>query len=344
MADSLMDLKETEIRPDDLMQKQAELYAADVERLVAASADFVHVACPACGSDTPRLAFRKYSLSYQHCETCETVYVSPRPTPQHLETYYQTSQNYEFWNRYIFPASEEARRLKIFKPRAERIVDICSRFEVGRNTLIEVGPGFGLFCEELGRMGAFQRIIGVEPTPGLAETCRKRGVEVIEQRVEDVRFDDLLVDAIVSFEVIEHLFSPREFVERCASPLSPGGVLVLTCPNIKGFDIDLLREVSDSVDAEHLNYFHPESLSDLVTSCGFEVLEVSTPGKLDAELVRKKVLAGQFSLQGHGFLQKVLIDDWDRLGPDFQQYLADHCLSSHMWLVARKPQDASHAG
>lgn len=331
-----LDLKEAEIRPDDLMARQAELYASDVRRLMEASDHFVAVACPACGGDTPQYAFGKYSLSYQRCTACETVYVSPRPTPELLERYYQTSQNYEFWNRYIFPASEDARREKIFRPRAERIIDICERYQIEKGTLMEVGAGFGLFCEELRRLEAFKRILAVEPTPGLAETCRKRGVEVIEKRVEDIRLGTGEVDTIVSFEVIEHLYSPREFIERCATLLSSGGVLVLTCPNIKGFDISVLQEHSDSVDAEHLNYFHPQSLTRLLDACGFEVLEVATPGKLDAELVRKKVLAGEVALEGQAFLQQVLIDDWDRLGGAFQHFLAEQQLSSHMWAVARK--------
>ena len=33
---------------------------------------------------------------------------------------------------------------------------------------------------------------------------------------------------------------------------------------------------------------------------------------------------------------RFLIDRWDELGADFQEFLAAHRLSSHMWLVARK--------
>jgi hypothetical protein len=36
------------------------------------------------------------------------------------------------------------------------------------------------------------------------------------------------------------------------------------------------------------------------------------------------------------FLRRVLIDEWDRLGWPFQQFLAANGLSSHMWVVARK--------
>ncbi len=111
---------------------------------------------------------------------------------------------------------------------------------------------------------------------------------------------------------------------------------MLSCPNGMGFDIVTLREVSLAVDAEHVNLFNPHSLSLLLESCGFEVLEASTPGRLDAEFVRDAVLEGKFDVSNNAFLQRVLIDEWDRLGWSFQEFLAANGLSSHMWLAARK--------
>jgi len=35
------------------------------------------------------------------------------------------------------------------------------------------------------------------------------------------------------------------------------------------------------------------------------------------------------------FLRRLLIEEWERLGNPFQQFLASHGLSSHMWQVAR---------
>jgi SAM-dependent methyltransferase len=143
------------------------------------------------------------------------------------------------------------------------------------------------------------------------------------------------VDVVTSFEVIEHLFSPRAFLEKCLSLLPPGGIYVVTCPNVKGFDITVLGDRSMPVDTEHLNYMHPRSLGHLLETVGFEVLESQTPGRLDAELVRKGALAGDVDLDEQPFLREVLIEEWDRLGEPFQDFLAESGLSSHMWLVAR---------
>jgi 2-polyprenyl-3-methyl-5-hydroxy-6-metoxy-1,4-benzoquinol methylase len=281
-------------------------------------------------------AFKKFGFIFVECDDCKTVYINPRPTPKILDDYYSTSKNYWYWNKFIFPASEDARREKIFRPRVEQVLSLCRKYNVKTGTLLEVGAGFGTFCEELSKTGTFSKIIAIEPTPDLAETCRKKGVQVIEKPVEKVRLDNETIDVIVSFEVIEHLFSPRDFIGHCASLLAPGGILVLSCPNIEGFDITVLKEKSDSIDVEHLNYFTPSSLSHLVSSFGFTILEISTPGKLDAEIVRKKAVSGEFSLKNQPFLQRLLIDKWEATGSAFQQFLADNNLSSHLWLIGRK--------
>jgi len=329
-------LRETEIRPDELMGEQARRYASDVRRLLELKDRFVRVLCPACGVDSPRAAFEKMGFSYVVCTRCETMYVNPRPTSEMLDFYYATSENYAYWNTHIFPASEPVRRGKIFRPRAARLVSICRRHQVKGGTLLEVGAGFGTFCEEVANLKFFDRIIALEPMPALAATCRTKGLEVMEKRIEEASLKGAPANAIASFEVIEHCFDPRQFLASCADLLAPGGLLLLTCPNAKGFDIEILRSLSSAIDTQHLNYFHSSSLSLLVTDAGFDVLEILTPGKLDVELVRKKALSGEFDLSGEPFLMEILLNRWDDLGDSCQQFIADHRLSSHLWLVARK--------
>lgn len=327
-------LREAEIRPDELMAEQARRFQADVEWLNTQRDRFVEVDCPACDAAGREPAWTKYDMDWVRCTACATVYLSPRPDPGLMTEYYRTSQNYEYWNRVIFPASEDARRSKIFRPRATRVADIARRHGARTGTIVDVGAGYGTFCEEMRAVGAFDRVVALEPEPNLAQTCRDKGLEVVESRVEDADVDAL--DAVTSFEVLEHLFAPRAFVRRCAELLPPGGLFVVTCPNVRGFDVMVLGPGSGAVDPEHVNLLHPDSLASLLESEGFEVLERQTPGRLDAELVRKRALAGEADLSGQPFLQRVLLDEWDRLGEPFQDFLTDNGLSSNMWLVARR--------
>src|SRR3989344_2756537 len=281
-------MKEEEIRPKKLMDKQKEMYMKDITNLLKRKKEFVNVNCPACESDNYEKSLEKYNLTYVICKECGTMFVNPRPTLKILNEYYTNSKNYKYWNEVIFPTSENIRRMKIFKPRAERIAEICKHYKIKTNIIVDVGAGFGTFCEEINKMKIFNKAIAVEPIPYLAETCRKKKLEVIEKQIEKVKFD-YNIDVVTSFETIEHLYSPKDFLLGCKKILSENGFIIITCPNIQGFDIFTLKELSDSIDTEHLNYFNPNSLSKLLSKCGFEVIETSTPGKLDAELVRKGI-------------------------------------------------------
>ncbi|MCA3012339.1 MAG: class I SAM-dependent methyltransferase [Myxococcaceae bacterium] len=328
-------LTENEIRPRQLMDEQQRRFSNDIARLHEHLAKFIKVSCPACSSEESHFEWEKYGLSYVSCTSCRTIYINPRPPPEVLEHYYRNSENYAYWNDFIFPASEDARREKIFRPRAERLVEIARRHGGEANTLLEVGAGFGTFGQEVTRLGLFKRFIAVEPTPHLASTCRRRGLEVLEAPIEKVSLPDGSIDVIASFEVVEHLFDPSAIFRKAADLLRLGGLMIVSVPSCSGFDVQLLREKSSSVDVEHLNYFTPESLSHLFERSGFDTVEVQTPGKLDAELVRSKILSGEFTAPD-AFLQTVLVDRWNDLGGPFQDFLAANCLSSHLWVVARK--------
>jgi len=328
-------LSEHELCPDALLSGQEEAFARDIQRLHARCDEFVAVACPACASSQTMPAFRKFGFMFVRCCHCGTIYMSPRPSERVMADYYANSENYAYWTKHIFPASEATRREKIHRPWLARVLDLARQYGSGTSRLIEVGPGFGTFCSLAIESQAFDEVLAIEPTPELAQACRDRGVPVIQSRIEDVATSLVPADVVVAFEVIEHLFAPSSFIAHATRLVKSGGLLILSCPNGDGFDIAELGAESIAVDAEHVNLFTPSALAQLVKSAGFDTLEVLTPGRLDAELVRDAVLAGRHTLTSP-FLRRVLIDEWERLGASFQRFLAEQGLSSHMWLVCRR--------
>lgn len=330
-------LSENEIRPERLVRGQQEAFARDVQRLQLRIGEFVEVPCPACQTSDSREKFTKYNFTFRSCCKCSTVYMSPRPSPEVMASYYSNSENYQYWAKHIFPASEASRKAKLHEPWFRKIMALCRNYCVPRQRLIEIGAGFGTFCQVAHESKEFDEVIAIEPTPEMARACRERGVRVLEKRIEDIGDEFDRADVVVSFEVIEHLFEPRCFIEQCLRILKPGGLLILSCPNSQGFDILSLGSLSGAVDPEHVNLFNPESIRILLEGGGFDVIETSTPGRLDAELVRDAAIRGQFDISSYPFLKRVLVDEWDKLGRPFQSFLAEHCLSSHMWTVSRKP-------
>lgn len=326
-----------EIRSDEFKEIQQQAYKNDISKLHKRIDEFVAVDCPACGSKSANYRFEKYKCKFMECQTCSTLYMSPRPTPAVMDDYYSNSENYAIWNKYIFPKSEASRREKICRPNLERIIGECKQRGIIKPTLLEIGPGFGTFSVLAKESGGFSTVSVVERTPSMAEACRSKGLHVIESALEDVTNEFFeATDVVVCFEVIEHVFDPIDFLAGVNRMLKPGGLFMFTCPNGKGFDTQMLQEASPSVDTEHVNLFNPESASVLLKRAGFEVMCAETPGRLDVELVRRAVLAKEVNLTNDPFWRTLLLEKFDTMGPGFQRFLVEYNLSGNMRVIARK--------
>ncbi len=85
-------------------------------------------------------------------------------------------------------------------------------------------------------------------------------------------------DAIVSIEVIEHLYSPQAFARRCHDALMPGGILVISTP-YWGYLKNIVLALTDRTDRAltvlweggHIKHFSRRTLTALMVDAGFEV-------------------------------------------------------------------------
>lgn len=330
-------MKVADIKPDALRAGQQAAMRQDIDWLAARRDRFEVVPCPACESGRRQPLYDKNGVPHVCCLDCGTQYASPRPGEALLAEFYATSANYAYWAKYMFPASEASRRENIFRPRAETAAGLARDKGIEGGTLLEVGAGWGMFCEELASTGAFGRIIGIEPTPDLAEKCRQRGIETIEAPWEQAELGTV-VDMVTAFEVIEHLFDPARFLAWVLEALRPGGFVLLTCPNCRGFDTLVLGRDADAVDHEHINLFHPASIRMLAERVGFVDVEVSTPGQLDFDIVQRAYHESRIGPEQLGpFLSALLVDDAPGIGDRFQAFLQQANMSSNMMLVGRRP-------
>ena len=74
-------LSEKELCPEDLLAGQEAAFARDIARLHARASEFQAVPCPACNSENGAPAFEKLGLKFVDCESCGTIYMTPRPSP-----------------------------------------------------------------------------------------------------------------------------------------------------------------------------------------------------------------------------------------------------------------------
>jgi len=330
------ELKENDIRPQEHEEGLEKAIKEDLKRLKSSKKEFIKVNCPACGKNNYNFVFNKYGFNFVKCQKCRTIYMNPRATKEILNNFYSNSLVYDYWNKYIFPSSEKTRKEKIVRPRVKRILEICKEFSIPTNCLLEVGAGFGTFCQEIKKIDKFKRIIAIDPSSSCAKSCVAKNLEIIEDSIENINSLPVSPNVVVSFEVMEHLFSPEDFLMNCKKLMPKNSIIVIACPNFEGFDISTLGIISESIDHEHINLFNPDSIKCLFKRCGFEVIEFFTPGAIDADIVRNKIISNEYDVSGQPFLKTVLIDKWDKLGNKFQNFIKKNNLSSHMWIVGKK--------
>ena len=326
-------VKEEEIRQRSAFNHYLELVREDVQTIFADRSCFVQIDCPACSSKNYRPQFEKLGFTYVLCQDCGTLFVNPCPPAQLLMDYYTQSRSASFWVREFFQPVAEARREKIFRPRAGYIRDTLT--EKSNGVIGDIEAGFGLFLEELSNFWSAARLIAIEPSAEMAVICRGKHLEVIPCAIENVDGWDGQFDLLTAFELLEHLHSPGEFLKKAWHLLRPGGYLLLTTLNGEGFDIQVLWEKSKSVaPPHHLNFFNPRSLTMLLRANNFAVDKVDTPGKLDWDIVE-----GMYRNEGIDpgrFLRLIAERAEQTTKSSLQAWISESGFSSHMRVMASK--------
>ncbi|MFQ5715311.1 MAG: class I SAM-dependent methyltransferase [Candidatus Scalinduaceae bacterium] len=325
-------MKEEEIRKRDVFNKYIELVEKDVKDFFEFSS-FLETNCPACGSSNFIIEFEKLSFKYVSCKTCSTLFVNPRPPLAVLKKFYSKSPSTSFWVNEFFKPVAEVRREKVFKPRAEyisKVIDTNKKLVIG-----DIGAGFGLFLEEMKKMLPDNHYIAIEPSDDMAFICIEKGLETKCIYLEDLDTSKIGFDLLTIFELSEHLFEPISFFKKAYSLLKPEGCLFLTTLNGKGFDITLLWEKSKSIaPPQHLNFFNPTSIKYLLERVGFEIVEISTPGMLDWDIV-EGMIKNEGVKQGR-FWDLLAEEGSEKCKRELQGWISKNNLSSHMRVVARK--------
>ena len=277
-------MKEEEIRPQEVFDEYLRLAKIDIDTYFK-DVPNEHVQCPACNSEGDH-TFHKSGFDYSLCPDCNTLYVSPRPEKRAFNQYYTEAPSVEYWATTFYKTTADARREKLWKPKARLIQKAVQCFATDAE-IIDVGGGYGIFAEEIKSLTG-KAVTVIEPSPYLANSCRDRGVDVIEKFLEDLEDSELPPGrrAFVSFELFEHLHDPKLFLKQLSGLMHSYDLFIFTTLSGFGADIQGLWGDSKSVSPpHHLNFFNPHSVQLLLEKVGLKCLEVTTPGKLDIDIL-----------------------------------------------------------
>jgi len=101
--------------------------------------------------------------------------------------------------------------------------------------VLDIACGEGYGSAALKQAGAAS-LTGVDISQEACEHASKRyGVTTKVGDAKKIPLPDKSVDAVVSFETIEHVSNPEKFLDECVRVLAPGGRLIISTPNRKAY-------------------------------------------------------------------------------------------------------------
>ena len=100
--------------------------------------------------------------------------------------------------------------------------------------VLEIGSGSGAFVEAATQKGIDAS--GIETSESAVAAAKQRGIDVSLIELDDiVKESKEVYDAVVVFQVLEHVSDPRVFIEKAIALLKTGGNLIISVPNADSF-------------------------------------------------------------------------------------------------------------
>jgi dolichol-phosphate mannosyltransferase len=253
---------------------------------------FVHDACSNCGDRVLAMKHRgsrdpknitrttEDSRAYQctsvgnrsyppvyTCLACGLEQVPESLMPERLELFYKDVVD----DTYLLNIDA---RTHTFQRVFDRIEPYLPRKQHPR--MLEVGAYCGLFLKEAERRGWSAH--GVEPSTWAARYAREvSGVCVHEGPLsENLAKLDRKYDAVVSWDVLEHVRDPLGFLRECAGFLEEGGMFCFSTLDIDTWPPRLLGRRWPWLIDMHMYYFDRHVMKDMLARAGLELLRTES--------------------------------------------------------------------
>lgn len=278
------------------------------------------VPCNLCGTTTSRPFTRRQGFNVVACDACGLVYVNPRVPLERITEHYNGNESSRI-QYYLDAEAADRRSFAEVLARAEALLG-------APGDLLDVGPNVGT-CLELARERGW-RGRGIELNADAARHCRDvRRLDVVTGTLEDAPFPAASFDGILMGDVIEHLPDPQDALRRVASLLRPGGVVLVSTPDIGRWAARALQVKP----LEHLYYYSRETMGRALGQAGLEVVEI-------VPFDRHKNLTGMTHSTTCGTLFQRLAPLFRLARRAFGDLVVRFPLRENLLAVARRPRAA----
>lgn len=159
---------------------------------------------------------------------------------------------------------------------------------ISKPRILDLGCGNGSLSHLIAQQG--YDVVGVEESESGIKFARLSfpDCQFIQSSIYNLPYSELenSVDIVISTEVIEHLFYPRELLKAARKCLKPNGSLILTTP-YHGYLKNLVLALSGKMDRHfdplwdggHIKFFSVKTLTNLMLSEGYKDMTFKFAGR-----------------------------------------------------------------
>lgn len=222
--------------------------------------------CPLCADpysevwmEAPdRFNGRREQYRLLRCAACELVWLHAPPLESEMGNHYGPDYDRTIANAAKASDHWSGRR------------DELHRLKPDGGAVLDLGCASGGFLRTL--EGLSWNLFGIEMSEEAAKVARDRcGAEVFVGSILDAPFPPNSFDAITCFNVLEHVYEPKEVLSRVSNWLKPGGVFITMMPNVDSAGAYIFRSYWYALELpRHLYHFSPTTLNMLAKSVGLQ--------------------------------------------------------------------------
>ena len=220
--------------------------------------------CTVCGNSDLDYLKGYQKLFLLECKKCGFVFDERVPSPKELDDYYN--------NRNLAVKVPPQATVNSFS----KLLDSFEEYRESGN-ILDLSCGRGDFLVEARKRN--WNVYGTEFSQSAINFCEKRGITMHKGELHKEIFRGLKFDVITSFEVIEHLNNPNDFVSVIHNKLHDRGIAYCTTPNfnslLRFFEKDRFKIIVYPV---HISFFTKKSIRYLGELNKLNASKVETTG------------------------------------------------------------------
>ena len=145
---------------------------------------------------------------------------------------------------------------------------------VGCERILEVGCGPGFFVEKATKKLKGSVVKGIELSEEAIQKALRRDLPAEQADLQELVARGEIFDAVCSFQVLEHISQPREFLEAMVKVLRPEGRFILCVPNKDGFRRLVHNNLLD-MPPHHMTRWNAFTLKYLEKLCPLRMVRLS---------------------------------------------------------------------